>query len=75
MVRIFGIPKFNKLYSLNRGLSAGDIYSMSFNNSSTLFGITSVSGNLQIYQLVKSIIIEPQRGKSVSPRIRGYGYF
>ncbi len=67
---MFSIPKCERLHSLNRGLSPADLTSISFNQSATLLGVTSSSGLLQIYQLVKSA--KQPEGKD--RRFRGYGY-
>ena len=61
-----------KLYSLKRENPECNICSFSFNRSSTLIGMTTTNGDLEIYQLVKAAI--QHKTKPADHRFRGYGY-
>ncbi|EEY17310.1 WD repeat domain phosphoinositide-interacting protein [Verticillium alfalfae VaMs.102] len=51
IIRVFSIPKGQKLYQFRRGTYPSTIYSMSFNLSSTLLCISSTSDTVHIFRL------------------------
>ncbi len=51
MIRVYSIPNCTRIYSLKRGLAKADVYSLSFNEDSTLLGLTSSRGTLHIFAL------------------------
>ncbi|KAK4458113.1 autophagy-related protein 18 [Cladorrhinum samala] len=51
IVRVFDVPKGQKLYQFRRGTTPSTIHSMSFNLSSTLLCVSSVSNTVHIYKL------------------------
>lgn len=68
---MFSVPKGAKLHSLNVTSTAHDVASISFNQSATLLGITSLGGALEVYQLVKTAS-RASKGKN-DHRFRSYG--
>ena len=51
IIRIFSIPNGTKLYQFRRGTYPSTIYSMSFNLSSTLLCLSSMSDTIHIFRL------------------------
>jgi len=51
IIRIFSVPKGQKLYQFRRGTYPSTIYSMSFNLSSTLVCVSSTSDTVHIFRL------------------------
>ncbi|KAK3314713.1 WD40-repeat-containing domain protein [Apodospora peruviana] len=61
IIRVFSIPENQKLFQFRRGSYPSTIYSMSFNLSSTLLCVSSVSDTIHIFRLVN-----PQVGNTGS---------
>ena len=72
IIRIFAVPKGTKLYSVDRGIGARDISSLSFNKNSTLLGVSSMSGLLQIYQLKKPRKLHKDNEESDEENLNDY---
>ncbi|KAM0420698.1 hypothetical protein ACHAPT_011480 [Fusarium lateritium] len=51
IIRVFSVPKGQKLYQFRRGTYPSTIYSMSFNLSSTLLCVSSTSDTIHIFRL------------------------
>lgn len=51
IIRVFTVPKGQKLYQFRRGTYPSTIYSMSFNLSSTLLCVSSTSDTVHIFRL------------------------
>lgn len=51
IIRVFNVPKGQKLYQFRRGTYPSTIYSMSFNLSSTLLCVSSTSDTVHIFRL------------------------
>ncbi|OAA44358.1 Autophagy-related protein 18 [Metarhizium rileyi] len=51
IIRVFSIPRGQKLYQFRRGTYPSTIYSMSFNLSSTLVCVSSTSDTVHIFRL------------------------
>ncbi|KYK56054.1 protein-vacuolar targeting protein Atg18 [Drechmeria coniospora] len=51
IVRVFSVPRGQKLYQFRRGTYPSTIYSMSFNLSSTLLCVSSTSDTIHIFRL------------------------
>lgn len=51
IIRVFSVPKGQKLYQFRRGTLTSTIYSMSFNLSSTLLCVSSNSDTVHIFRL------------------------
>lgn len=51
IIRVFSVPKGQKLYQFRRGTYPSTIYSMSFNLSSTLLCVSSISDTIHIFRL------------------------
>lgn len=51
IIRVFSVPRGQKLYQFRRGTYPSTIYSMSFNLSSTLLCISSTSDTVHIFRL------------------------
>ncbi|KAF3765928.1 hypothetical protein M406DRAFT_88734 [Cryphonectria parasitica EP155] len=51
IVRVFSVPRGQKLYQFRRGTYPSTIYSMSFNLSSTLLCVSSTSDTVHIFRL------------------------
>lgn len=51
IIRVFSIPRGQKLYQFRRGTYPSTIYSMSFNLSSTLLCVSSTSDTVHIFRL------------------------
>lgn len=51
IIRVFSVPKGQKLYQFRRGTYPSTIYSMSFNLSSTLLCVSSTSDTVHIFRL------------------------
>ncbi|KAK3944551.1 autophagy-like protein 18 [Diplogelasinospora grovesii] len=54
IIRVFSVPKGQKLYQFRRGTYPSTIYSMSFNLSSTLLCVSSTSDTVHIFRLGSS---------------------
>ncbi|KAK3343814.1 protein-vacuolar targeting protein Atg18 [Lasiosphaeria hispida] len=54
IIRVFSVPKGQKLFQFRRGTYPSTIYSMSFNLSSTLLCISSTSDTVHIFRLVNA---------------------
>lgn len=51
IIRVFSVPRGQKLYQFRRGTYPSTIYSMSFNLSSTLLCVSSTSETIHIFRL------------------------
>lgn len=51
IIRVFGVPRGQKLYQFRRGTYPSTIYSMSFNLGSTLLCVSSTSDTVHIFRL------------------------
>ncbi|PHH83162.1 hypothetical protein CDD82_3327 [Ophiocordyceps australis] len=51
IIRVFSVPRGQKLYQFRRGTYPSTIYSMSFNLSSTLLCVSSTSDTVHIFRL------------------------
>ena len=51
IIRIFSVPKGQKLYQFRRGTYPSTIYSMSFNHDSSLLCVSSTSDTVHIFKL------------------------
>ncbi|KAI0518569.1 protein-vacuolar targeting protein Atg18 [Xylaria bambusicola] len=51
IIRVFSVPKGQKLYQFRRGTYPSTIYSMSFNIASTLLCVSSTSDTVHIFRL------------------------
>lgn len=51
VIRVFSVPRGEKLYQFRRGVHQSTIYSMSFNLSSTLLCVSSTSDTVHIFRL------------------------
>ncbi|KJZ78877.1 Autophagy-related protein 18 [Hirsutella minnesotensis 3608] len=51
IIRVFSVPRGQKLYQFRRGTYPSTIYSMSFNLSSTLLCVSSASDTVHIFRL------------------------
>lgn len=51
IIRVFGVPRGQKLYQFRRGTYPSTIYSMSFNLPSTLLCVSSTSDTVHIFRL------------------------
>ncbi|CAK7267458.1 autophagy protein [Sporothrix epigloea] len=51
IIRVFGVPKGQKLYQFRRGTYPSTIYSMSFNQDSSLLCVSSTSDTVHIFKL------------------------
>jgi autophagy-related protein 18 len=51
IIRVFSVPRGQKLYQFRRGTYPSTIYSMSFNLSSTLLCVSSISDTVHIFRL------------------------
>lgn len=51
IIRVFSVPKGQKLFQFRRGTYPSTIYSMSFNLSSTLLCVSSISDTVHIFRL------------------------
>ncbi|KAG6040192.1 autophagy protein [Claviceps citrina] len=51
IIRVFSVPKGQKMYQFRRGTYPSTIYSMSFNLSSTLLCVSSTSDTVHIFRL------------------------
>ncbi|KAK4184713.1 autophagy-related protein 18 [Podospora australis] len=51
IIRVFAIPSGRRLFQFRRGTTPSTIYNMSFNLSSTLLCVSSVSNTVHIYKL------------------------
>lgn len=54
IIRVFAVPRGQKLYQFRRGTYPSTIYSMSFNLDSTLLCVSSVSETVHIFRLANS---------------------
>ncbi|KAI2642008.1 protein-vacuolar targeting protein Atg18 [Xylaria nigripes] len=61
IIRVFSVPKGQKLYQFRRGTYPSTIYSMSFNMASSLLCVSSTSDTVHIFRL------QPQRSNTTSP--------
>lgn len=52
IIRVFSIPGAHKLYQFRRGSMPSRIFSMSFNNTSTLLCVSSATETVHIFKLV-----------------------
>ncbi|KAK3371564.1 WD40-repeat-containing domain protein [Lasiosphaeria ovina] len=52
IIRVFSVPRGQKLFQFRRGTYPSTIYSMSFNLSSTLLCVSSTSDTVHIFRLV-----------------------
>ena len=63
IIRVFSVPRGQKLFQFRRGTYPSTIYSMSFNLDSTLLCVSSVSETVHIFRLVNP----PADGASQTP--------
>ncbi|KAI1825178.1 protein-vacuolar targeting protein Atg18 [Xylaria intraflava] len=61
IIRVFSVPKGQKLYQFRRGTYPSTIYSMSFNMASSLLCVSSTSDTVHIFRL------QPQRPGANAP--------
>lgn len=54
IIRVFSVPRGQKLYQFRRGTYPSTIYSMSFNLSSTLLCVSSISDTVHIFRLANA---------------------
>ncbi|KAH6678957.1 protein-vacuolar targeting protein Atg18 [Plectosphaerella plurivora] len=54
IIRVFSVPRGQKLYQFRRGTYPSTIYSMSFNLGSTLLCVSSMSDTVHIFRLIAS---------------------
>jgi autophagy-related protein 18 len=54
IIRVFTVPRGEKVYQFRRGTYPSTIYSMSFNLSSTLLCVSSTSDTVHIFRLLNS---------------------
>lgn len=54
IIRVFSVPRGQKLYQFRRGTYPSTIYSMSFNLSSTLLCVSSTSDTVHIFRLANA---------------------
>lgn len=62
IIRVFSVPRGQKLFQFRRGTYPSTIYSMSFNLDSTLLCVSSVSDTVHIFRLVN-----PSSGATSQP--------
>lgn len=71
IVRVFSIPSTTKLYQFRRGTYPARIFSLNFNNNSTLLAVSSATETVHVFKLAKSgQVLNPSRtsiGNSSSP--------
>lgn len=77
IIRVFSVPDAQKLYQFRRGSIPARIYSMSFNSTSTLLGVSSATETVHIFRLAprsasRSNSISGQVRPSSSSRARSY---
>ncbi|KAI1433081.1 protein-vacuolar targeting protein Atg18 [Xylaria sp. CBS 124048] len=65
IIRVFSVPKGQKLYQFRRGTYPSTIYSMSFNMASSLLCVSSTSDTVHIFRL------QPQRSSADTPSLGG----
>ncbi|KAK4194411.1 WD40-repeat-containing domain protein [Triangularia verruculosa] len=65
IIRVFAIPSGQRLYQFRRGTTPSTIYSMSFNLSSTILCVSSVSNTVHIYKLTNNT---QEGAEATSPR-------
>lgn len=53
VIRVFGVPNGDKLHEFRRGSYPSRIYSISFNATSTLLGVSSATETVHIFKLAK----------------------
>lgn len=51
VIRVFSLPKGEKLYSFRRGLSETQIFSLNFSMNSNYLSLSSISGTIHIFDL------------------------
>lgn len=66
IIRVFSVPRGQKLYQFRRGTYPSTIYSMSFNLDSTLLCVSSVSETVHIFRL-SSLPVDPTPQISATP--------
>ncbi|KUI59920.1 Autophagy-related protein 18 [Cytospora mali] len=64
IIRVFSVPRGQKLYQFRRGTYPSTIYSMSFNLSSTLLCVSSTSDTVHIFRLANA---GPNGGAATTP--------
>ncbi|KAH8720915.1 Autophagy-related protein 18 [Beauveria bassiana] len=68
IIRVFSVPRGQKLYQFRRGTYPSTIYSMSFNLSSTLLCVSSTSDTVHIFRLGEPPGDSTLAGTSIEPR-------
>jgi autophagy-related protein 18 len=70
IIRVFSVPRGQKLFQFRRGTYPSTIYSMSFNLSSTLLCVSSTSDTVHIFRLSNSSTSSQRPGTAgaASPR-------
>lgn len=69
IIRVFSVPSGAKIYQFRRGTYPSTIYSMSFNLSSTLLCLSSVSDTVHIFRLVQTSTATPDSSTSPQDRL------
>ncbi|PQK17735.1 hypothetical protein BB8028_0008g02420 [Beauveria bassiana] len=67
IIRVFSVPRGQKLYQFRRGTYPSTIYSMSFNLSSTLLCVSSTSDTVHIFRLGEPPGDSTLAGTSIEP--------
>lgn len=68
IIRVFALPKGQKLYQFRRGTYPSTIYSMSFNLSSTLLCVSSTTDTVHIFRLGGPVPVLPDSPSSPNDR-------
>ncbi|CAD6502641.1 BgTH12-05231 [Blumeria graminis f. sp. triticale] len=63
IIRVFSLPKGNKLFQFRRGTYPSTIYSLSFNLSSKLLCVSSTTDTVHIFRLISSFDQVNKSGK------------
>ncbi|KAG5985122.1 autophagy protein [Claviceps digitariae] len=71
IIRVFSVPRGQKMYQFRRGTYPSTIYSMSFNLSSTLLCVSSTSDTVHIFRLSSPFNNNTPAGAPIeSPKLR-----
>jgi autophagy-related protein 18 len=68
IIRVFALPQGTKLYQFRRGTYPSTIYSMSFNLSSTLLCVSSMTDTVHIFRLGAPSTVRPDSPRSGNER-------
>ncbi|PKS09671.1 hypothetical protein jhhlp_004291 [Lomentospora prolificans] len=66
IIRVFSVPRGQKLYQFRRGTYPSTIYSMSFNPTSSLLCVSSVSDTVHIFRLGNTAASKSTQASSIS---------